>query len=324
MKAPDAPDPYATAAAQTKSNKDTAGFNAALNRVNTNSPLGSSTYTQYGTDPATGAPLYQQDIKLSAGQQQLYDAQLKQSNDITGLGNALTPQIAASFNRGITGDAASGQAAQDAYYNKEKAYLDPQFGQQQNDLDAKLANQGVVAGSQANERAQGDLSRSRAFAYGQAQNQAITSGQDAQARSIANQTAVNAAPLNQLASLRSGTPVSMPQFQGTAQSNAQGTDISGLIEKNYQQQAANANNFNSGLFSLAGSAALAISDRRLKTNIVRIGTTRALGLPIYAYDYIWGGDRQTGVMADEVAKVMPCAVVTMANGFNAVNYGLVG
>ena len=266
--------------------------------------------------------------RVSAGQQQLYDAQLKQSNDITGLGNALTPQIAASFGRGITDGAASGQAAQDAYYNKEKAYLDPQFGQQQNDMEAKLANQGIVQGSQAAERSQGDFDRSRAFAYGQAQNQAITSGQDAQARSIANQTAVNAAPLNQLASLRSGTPVSMPQFQGQAQSNAAGTDIGGLIEKNYEQQSANANNFNSGLFSLAGAGVSMFahkpSDRRLKRNIVRVGTTRALGLPIYEYSYVWGGDRQTGVMADEVAKVMPCAVVTMPDGYKAVNYGLVG
>lgn len=328
-KAPDPPDPYKVAAAQTQSNKDTASYNAALNRINTNSPLGSSAYTQHGTDPTTGAPIYQQDITLSPGQQQLYDSQLKQSNDITSLGNALTPQIAASFNRGITDGAASGQAAQDAYYGKEKAYLDPQFGQQQNDMEAKLANQGIVQGSQAAERSQGDFDRSRAFAYGQAQNQAISSGQDAQARSIANQTAVNAAPLNQLASLRSGTPVSMPQFQGQAQSNAAGTDIGGLIEKNYAQQSANANNFNSGLFSLAGAATsmfdpIKLSDRRLKRNIIRVGTTRALGLPIYEYDYVWGGGRQQGVMADEVAKVIPCAVVTMPDGYKAVNYGLVG
>jgi hypothetical protein len=78
----------------------------------------------------------------------------------------------------------------------------------------------------------------------------------------------------------------------------------------------------SGLYGLAGnlgSAAIMFSDRRLKSNIVRIGT-HPLGIGVYEYD-IFGG-RQRGVMADEVEAVMPEAVSTHESGYKMVNYGL--
>ena len=77
-----------------------------------------------------------------------------------------------------------------------------------------------------------------------------------------------------------------------------------------------------GLFNLAGSlgsaALLAPSDRRLKSNIVRLGT-HPLGIGIYAYDIF--GERQLGVMADEVEQVKPEAVMTHPSGYKMVNYG---
>jgi hypothetical protein len=75
----------------------------------------------------------------------------------------------------------------------------------------------------------------------------------------------------------------------------------------------------SGLFSL-GAAALPLlfSDRRLKSNIVRVGT-HPLGIGIYDYDIF--GERQRGVMADEVERVLPQAVLTHSSGFKMVDYG---
>lgn len=69
--------------------------------------------------------------------------------------------------------------------------------------------------------------------------------------------------------------------------------------------------------------ALIASDRRLKTGIVRIGT-HASGVGVYEYEYVWGGGRQVGVMADEVESVVPAAVVTGRDGFKSVNYGMLG
>jgi hypothetical protein len=63
------------------------------------------------------------------------------------------------------------------------------------------------------------------------------------------------------------------------------------------------------------------SDRRLKRNVVRLGT-RSDGLGVYGFDYIWGGGRQIGLMAQEVAILYPEAVGE-SGGFMTVDYGKV-
>lgn len=67
-------------------------------------------------------------------------------------------------------------------------------------------------------------------------------------------------------------------------------------------------------------AAVILSDRRTKRNIVKIGS-RPDGLNVYAYNYLWSDDPQIGVMADEVKQIKPHAVITLDNGLMAVNYG---
>lgn len=67
--------------------------------------------------------------------------------------------------------------------------------------------------------------------------------------------------------------------------------------------------------SIAGS----FSDRRLKTAIERVGTLPD-GLGVYEYEYVWGGGRQRGVMADEVAELRPWALGPEVAGFATVDY----
>lgn len=71
----------------------------------------------------------------------------------------------------------------------------------------------------------------------------------------------------------------------------------------------------SGLLALGK---LALSDRRLKRNIVRIGTLGS-GLPWYQFKYIWSDQIHEGVMSDEVRRVIPDAVGTIY-GYDFVNY----
>jgi len=66
-----------------------------------------------------------------------------------------------------------------------------------------------------------------------------------------------------------------------------------------------------------------VSDRRLKTNVARIGTT-VFGLPHYRFSYIGGDAGFTGVMAQDVLGVMPKAVSRDATGFYRVDYGMLG
>jgi hypothetical protein len=71
------------------------------------------------------------------------------------------------------------------------------------------------------------------------------------------------------------------------------------------------------------------SDRRLKENVVRVGT-HPLGPGLYLFDYkpefrdAHGHGRQFGVMADEIAAVMPGAISRDAEGYLGVDYGALG
>jgi hypothetical protein len=69
------------------------------------------------------------------------------------------------------------------------------------------------------------------------------------------------------------------------------------------------------------------SDRRLKENIIPVGT-HATGVPLYLFHYraefrdALGHGAHLGVMADEVEAVMPEAVGRDASGYQHVDYDL--
>ena len=77
------------------------------------------------------------------------------------------------------------------------------------------------------------------------------------------------------------------------------------------------------LSSAGGGAPPLPSDRRLKTDIARIGTT-AHGLPLYRYRYKGFSRAYEGVMAQDVVKVMPEAVIKIPFGIMLVDYGMLG
>lgn len=71
--------------------------------------------------------------------------------------------------------------------------------------------------------------------------------------------------------------------------------------------------------SLFGGGGL-FSDERLKSNIVKVGE-HPKGFGIYEYDKF--GQRERGVMAQEVQKVIPEAVTMHESGYLMVNYGMI-
>ena len=64
------------------------------------------------------------------------------------------------------------------------------------------------------------------------------------------------------------------------------------------------------------------SDRRLKEDIKKVGQLDN-GLNVYTYKYLNGKTTYVGVMADEVADIMPEALGPTMNGFMTVDYGKV-
>ena len=88
---------------------------------------------------------------------------------------------------------------------------------------------------------------------------------------------------------------------------------------------------NGGTFGSVGDGQgmnMVASDPALKDNVVRIGD-HPLGIGLYLFDYKpqfgdSGEGRQFGVMADEVERVMPEAVLMGADGYKQVNYAVLG
>ena len=77
--------------------------------------------------------------------------------------------------------------------------------------------------------------------------------------------------------------------------------------------------FAAGAAGAAGGAGgLAMSDKRLKKDIKKIGEKD--GINWYEYSYIWDNIKRVGVMAQEVIDKIPDAVKEMPNGYLAVDY----
>jgi len=117
-----------------------------------------------------------------------------------------------------------------------------------------------------------------------------------------------------------GTPGLINPDTGLNLGAAQRQNQVAAASANAQAQAA----YTSGIMEAVGSvggAALIASDRRLKTDIEKVGKTNA-GLPIYTYKYKGDKTTQMGVMAQDVEKKTPNAVQEVG-GFKAVNYKLV-
>jgi hypothetical protein len=123
-----------------------------------------------------------------------------------------------------------------------------------------------------------------------------------------------------------------------------GPDYTSSMMATNQSNQANANAQNaqnnamlSGLFTLGGGSIAApkgtftnmFSDIRMKENIELIGYM-SNGLNVYDFDYKpeykdkAGHGRFRGVMAQEVEKVIPYAVITLDDGYKMVNYSLLG
>lgn len=287
-----ATDPVAASRAQTQSAMQTAAYDAQLNRYNQNTPYGAVTWNNAGT---TDNPQWSQTTSLSPAQQAILGSQQTAQLGQANLGNTLLNNSALSLSNPITASGtlqtsvnggnldAARQQAQNAVYGQQKALLDPQYDQQKKQLDAQLAAQGITAGSEAYNNAENNFARQRDYAYNQAANSAITSGNDlanqqfnqglsgaqlnnnAVTSGLNNALALRSGNLNSIQALLGGAQVNNPQAVQGGQINTANTDVASNFYASQQQQQANANAKNAAAnantqagASLASAALLAL------------------------------------------------------------------
>jgi hypothetical protein len=244
MNSPSAPDPYTTAAAQTQSNNQTAQTQQELNMVNQSNPYGSLTYSQSGTNP-DGTPIYNATTTLSPAQQQL----LEQSEANQSAAGKVANQYVTGGQGAFSGSGPdlSWNGTATALQNLTNAQLDPQWTQNSNVEEAKLAAQGLSPGQEGYDSQMNLFNQAKNNAYQQADlgdyqqvvNNAQTQWQD---------------PLTAYSSLMGLSQPTGFTPMNTPTTNVAGTNVSGLVEQNYQQESQNANAQNGQLAGLAGTA----------------------------------------------------------------------
>ena len=333
--APPPPD-YTGAAKETAAgNLEAARANIAANRVNQYTPYGSLEYEVSGEDKF-GNPMWKATQSLAPAQQQLLDYQNKASlglGELTGKGlGYVSNMLETPFDVSqlpSTGFNPS-QTYQEAYMQR----LAPQLQQGRDKLQQDLANRGIDIGSEAYDRAMMQQSQRENDLLLGATTQGFGVGQQARQQGLQEQAYLRNEPLNTLNAVRTGAQVQGPSFVNPAmQANTAGADILGATQMGYNAQLAASNAQNAannamtqGLFSLGGAAIM--SDIRTKENIKAIGWLPN-GLPVYEYEYkaefkdhpLAGHGTHTGVMAQEVEAMYPNAVITLHDGYKAVDYG---
>jgi hypothetical protein len=330
--APPPPD-YRGAAQETATgNLDAARAASAANRVNQNTPYGSLTYSQSGTDQY-GNPTWTANTSLSDVGQRLLD---NQNNTSLGLGSTINSALGRTqemmgqgFNPNLPSTGFNpGQSYQNAYMQR----LSPQIQQSREALDNQLANSGIPVGSEAYMRAKQAQGQKENDLLAAATTQGFNTGLNANQQAFGQEMTKYNMPLNTLSALRSGAQVQNPTFQNVPQqATTSGADILGASQMGYNAQMGDFNskvaqqaNFNAGLMGLGGAAIM--SDIRTKENIKFLGYEYK-GLPVYEYEYKpkWkaeaGHGKFIGVMAQDVEKIMPEAVITRIDGYKMVNYG---
>lgn len=251
--APKAPDPVATASAQSGANRDTALSQSLLNQYDQVGPQGSITYNQTGqnsyVDSLTGktvnTPKFTQTTTLSPEQQQLYNLNTQTETNLGNIGVEQSDKVRNILNSPFKLD---NEATESRLYELGAKRLDPRFQQEQAALETNLLNRGIRPGSQAYKDAATQQGQDKNDAY----NQLLLTG-----RSQAAQEALTERnqPLNEISALLSGSQVSMPQFaSGGPQSGVAGTDYQGAVYNNYNAKNQNYLGKLNGLFGLGKAA----------------------------------------------------------------------
>ena len=162
---PSVPNPQTTATQQQGLNTQTMEQLQAANNTNQVTPTGSLTYTQTGTGP-NGVPTYTATQTLAPAEQAL----LTQMQGTQKMFGSDASKLLAGANYGSTdpskviGNSTSGETQ--ALLGQETSYLNPQFTQQTNQLDAQLRSQGIFPGDPAYDQGMQKLQLN--------QNQAVT------------------------------------------------------------------------------------------------------------------------------------------------------
>ena len=244
-----------------------------------------------------------------------------------------------------------------AYYDRAMSRLQPSMDMQRTSLHTDLINSGLPVGSEAynnsmaqlglqqNDQMQG-LAQS-SIAEGQRMRQGLAGEaqsmrqsqlaeasmmremqNQARAQGLADTLLERRLPMEELATL-TGSPSIGSAGMGTATTglNVPGVSVAPppIFAASQAQGANDANRYATDMqgygatMNAVGNIATAFSDKTLKENIVKVGQSPS-GFNVYEWNYLWSPERFRGVIAQEVQKIKPKAVLSNIFGHLMVDY----
>lgn len=265
---PPAPDYTSAAIATGESGIENTRLQGRINRPDEYTPIGSRTWTETPGDKWTA------NINLSPTMQALLEQQGRVSQYTGNVGESTLGRVQGAFNtpfpiQDIPGVQMPNDARRSALSSAMLSRLEPKFARDEDALRTRLANQGIMQGSDAyntelenfgqgrtDARIQADLAAGKDLAtqYG------MESGE--RGRAIQEAAYLRNLPLSELNALRTGAQPQMPQFQAYSGVGAPpATNFLGAAQAGYgsaldayNAQAAQSGNLLSGLFGIGGAA----------------------------------------------------------------------
>lgn len=313
MCAPKAPNPTNTIQQQTASNRETAITNAGLGMVNQTDALGNKlTYSQDGTW-SDGTPRFNATQTLSAPQQAIATAGQATQGNLANLAQEQSGRLS-----GLLSQPFDFSAQKDYLNDLTAGNLDPMWARQEEQFQQQLTNRGIRPGSAAYAQQLQDFQNNKSSAYNSANLNNYNSA-------LQSQTALRNQPLNEILALSGGSQIQGPQFAATPTAQMAGTDVGGITNNAYNAEMSswNANQgLMGGLFKAGMNAIPMLSDRRAKTDIVKIGQTDN-GVNVYRFKYLHSGQTTIGYLAQELLESHPDAVSVGPDGLYRVDYSKV-
>lgn len=242
-KAPPAPDPYRTAEAQAKFNKETAVAQYGLNATNQKTPYGDVSYRQIGSWE-DGTPRFESTTTLAPDQKAIQD-------NLARIGVQQSGKISGLLNQPID---MSNEATEARLFDLGSKRLMPLWAREDENLETQLINRGIRPGSEAYERARTRFTEGKNDAI----NQLLLTGRG---QAVQEALTERNQPINEISALLSGSQVSQPNFINTPQPGVAPTDFIGaqgqsLAQQNVGFQAEQQKHMGlmNGLFGLGGTA----------------------------------------------------------------------
>lgn len=238
-KAPKAPNPEKTAAAQAKYNQQTAQAQAKLAMTGQTTTTGRLDYV---ADPSSPSG-YRAVTSLSPEQQALYNQQVGNQSALGGVATRQIGNVSDALSQPVN---LSNEAVEGRLMELGRSRLDPIFSERSDALETNLINRGIRPGSRAYESMRDTFGRERTDAY----NQLLLSGRG---QAVSEALAERDQPLRELQMLLGFGAPSSPQFQQTPAPGVAPVDYTSTVNNNYAQQMGQHNAMLGGLAGIASA-----------------------------------------------------------------------